>query len=63
MLRAGRGAWTRRASAGSAACAGGRLFQAQADVQQALVFRPQGIEATKDLDEVNAALRERAALP
>ncbi len=49
--------------AGVAAFAGDRLFQAQADFQQALVFRPHGIEATKGLDEVNAALRERAALP
>ncbi len=49
--------------AGVAAFAGDRLFQAQADFQQALVFRPHGSEATKGLDEVNAALRERAALP
>jgi serine/threonine-protein kinase len=37
----------------------GRLFQAQADFQQALVYRPRGLEAARGLDEVNAALRER----
>ena len=58
-----RAGYAKAERAGVAAFAGGRLFQAQADFQQALVFRSHGIEATKGLEEVNAALRERAALP
>ena len=49
--------------AGFTAFAEGRLFHAQADFEQALVFRPQGIEATEALDRVNAAIRRRAAEP
>ena len=46
--------------AGLAALAGGRLYQAQASFQQALVYRPQGIKAATELSEVNAVLRARA---
>ncbi len=58
-----RAGYVRAVRAGAAAYARGRLFQAQADFQQALVFRPDGIEANRGLAEVNAALRDRAALP
>ncbi len=46
--------------AGLAALAEGRLYQAQASFQQALVYRPQGIKAATELSEVNAVLRARA---
>lgn len=46
--------------AGLAAIAGGRWYHAQADFLQALVFRPQGIEAAAQLGRVNRALRKRA---
>ena len=46
--------------AGVAALAGGHLYEAQANFQQALVYRPQGIKAATELSEVNAVLRARA---
>ena len=46
--------------AGLAALAEGRLYQAQASFQQALVYRPQGIKAATELSEVNAVLRARS---
>ncbi len=52
--------YKRAMRAGFTAFEGGRLFHAQADFQQALVFRPQGIEAAQALAAVNAALRRRA---
>ena len=55
--------YVRAVRAGAAAYARGRLFQAQADFQQALVFRPDGIAANRGLAEVDAELRDRAALP
>ena len=58
-----RAGYVRAVRAGAAAYARGRLFQAQADFQQALVFRPDGIAANRGLAEVDAELRDRAALP
>lgn len=46
--------------AGLLAFGDGRLFEAQADFQQALVYRPYGSRAAAELAQVNAALRERA---
>ena len=51
--------YARALRAGLTAFGNGRLFQAQADFQQALVFRPRGREAAAELAEVNAALRQR----
>ncbi len=49
--------------AGLMAFGNGRLYEAQADFEQALVFRPQGIEASTELNEVNAALHARTPRP
>jgi hypothetical protein len=48
--------------AGLAAIAAGRLYHAQADFLQALVYRPQGIEAATELGRVNQILYRRAPL-
>ncbi|MHB1872991.1 MAG: serine/threonine-protein kinase [Steroidobacteraceae bacterium] len=48
--------------AGLAAIAGGQLYHAQADFLQALVFRPQGIEAATELGRVDQVLYKRAPL-
>jgi serine/threonine protein kinase len=48
--------------AGLAAIAGGQLYHAQADFLQALVFRPEGIEAATELGRVNQVLYKRAPL-
>ena len=45
--------------AGLAAIAGGHWYHAQADFLQALVFRPQGIEAATGLGRVDQALYKR----
>ena len=51
--------YARAVAAGLREFGNGRLFQAQADFQQALVYRPSGLEAARGLNEVNAALQER----
>jgi hypothetical protein len=48
--------------AGLAAIARNRLYHAQADFEQALVFRPAGIAAATELGEVNAILSKRTTL-
>ena len=48
--------------AGLAALAGGHWYHAQADFLQALVFRPQGIEAATELGRVDQVLYKRAPL-
>lgn len=48
--------------AGRRAIAEGRLYHAQADFLQALVFRPEGIEAATELGKVNAILHRRHTL-
>ena len=55
--------YQRSVRAGFAALAHGHLYEAQAHFQQALVYRPQGIQAATELSEVNAVLRARAARP
>lgn len=55
--------YARALAAGLRAFGNGHLFQAQADFQQALVYRPRGLEAARGLDQVNAALRERYSRP
>ena len=55
--------YQRSLRAGFAALARGHLYEAQAHFQQALVYRPQGIQAATELSEVNAVLRARAARP
>ena len=55
--------YRRAVAAGMMAFGNGRLFQAQADFQQALVYRPRGLEAARGLREINLALRERYRQP
>jgi hypothetical protein len=55
--------YERAVRAGFRAFANDRLFHAQADFEQALVFRPQGTRAAEALDRVNAQIRRRAAAP
>ncbi len=49
--------------AGLMAFGNGRLYAAQAAFEQALVYRPRGIEAATELNEVNAALHARTPRP
>ncbi len=55
--------YERAVRAGFTAFANDRLFHAQADFEQALVFRPQGTRAAEALERVNAQIRRRAAAP
>ncbi len=55
--------YARAVRAGLMAFGNGRLYEAQADFEQALVYRPRGIEAATELNEVNSALHARAPRP
>lgn len=55
--------YIRAVRAGLLAFGDGRLYEAQAEFQQALVFRPNGRRAALELGQVNAALRQRYGRP